>query len=524
MNTTVSRRRMLQVAYASALLSFARPTHSQIAQRLRFTQEPFMLGVASGCPRPTSVVLWTRLAPEPAAADGQGGMPPQDVPVRWEIAKDEAFARKVMDGQVMALASNAHAVHAQVNELEPGTTYYYRFIAGNAQSPTGRTRTAPAASAQPAALQLALASCQHYEGGFYPAWREVAGRDLDFVLFVGDYIYENNYGRQARVRDHDSNEEVKTLAQYRKRYAHYRLDDDLKAAHAAHPWIVTWDDHEVQNDYANDRAQDLTPPQEFLQRRAAAYKAYFEHMPLAAAAAPQESAMRLYDQYTFGDLLELWTLDGRQYRSPQACPRPDRAGGSIITACSERERPERTLLGTAQERWLMNGLRASQRGWKVLAQQTLMASTSAITPLGRAYWSDGWDGYPAARERLLSHIADQKIADVVSLGGDVHMHVAADLKLDFTNDSSPVVASEFVCTSISSRGRDMALWQPVLQSNPHLKHLRSDERGYALLEFTPKGCVCTFRSTPHPARADAQLSTQAVYAVERGKPGVQPLG
>jgi alkaline phosphatase D len=477
---------------------------------------PFTLGVASGMPRADSVVLWTRLAPLPHEIDG--GLPGVQVAVRWELAEDERFSRGLRTGQVITRPEHAHSVHVEVAGLPSGAQFFYRFMTRDAVSPVGRTRTAPAADADVARLRLALASCQHYEQGAFAAQRDIAARDLDMVLFVGDYIYESSNPRY-RLRPHEGPVPM-TLQGYRARHATYKLDPDLRAAHAAHPWLLTWDDHEVENDYADDQSPKKLGSMAFLQRRAAAYKAYFEHMPVSPSMAPDGAAMRIHDRYAWGRLADLWTLDNRQYRSVQACAAFGEVGGRATTACDELGDESRTMFGIEQERWLARGLAASPRRWKLLGQGTQISPSGVDSPLGRRIYTDGWDGYPAARERLLRAIAEPAVSNVIALGGDVHRHVAAQLRLRPNDPASPIVASEFVCSSLTTHGLSEALTGLMRASNPDMLHARSDERGYALLDVTPRSVVCEFRATPFPARADARLDAQARFAVEHDRPGV----
>ncbi|MGH8618643.1 MAG: alkaline phosphatase D family protein, partial [Burkholderiales bacterium] len=345
MTTDPNRRRLLTGTAALAAYALLAPPFARRAwAQPRFDADPYSLGVASGSPRPDSVVLWTRLAPQPL--EPAGGMPPATVEVRWEIARDQAFRDIAGRGTVTASPDAAHSVHVEANGLAPGRWYWYRFMAGDAVSPLGRTRTAPAPDDAAPRLRFAFASCQQYEQGYYAAYRHMRAEDLDLVVFLGDYIYESSWGRD-HVRKHATPEPY-TLSDYRVRYAQYKTDPDLKAMHAAAPWLVTWDDHEVDNDYANDRAERLEA--NFLARRAAAYRAYYEHMPLRPAALPQGPDMRLYDRSAWGTLAEFSVLDDRQYRSYQVCPRADRGGGSNVVGdqCPERLDPRLTLLGADQ--------------------------------------------------------------------------------------------------------------------------------------------------------------------------------
>lgn len=509
----------LGALFASRAGSDSQP---QRADRIPPGDQPFTLGVASGMPTPSSVVLWTRLAPRPR--EPLGGLPDAPVEVRWELAEDEGFSSGLRSATVLARPEHGHSVHVEVQGLPSERVFYYRFIAADALSPTGRTRTAPPADAPVQRLRLALASCQHYEQGEFALQREIAARELDLVLFVGDYIYESSNPRY-RVRAHEAAPPV-TLEQYRQRHVTYKLDPALRAAHAAHPWIVTWDDHEVENDYAGAASRDADfDAAAFLQRRAAAYKAYFEHMPVAPSMAPQGAAMRIHGHSAWGRLADLWTLDNRQYRSVQACNPPGLAGGRLLLGCDRLDDPAASMFGAEQEHWIAAELSASRRGWRLLAQGTQIAPGGVESPLGRSIYSDGWDGYPQARRRLMQAIAANPLGNAVCLGGDLHRHVAARLRADPADPRSPVVASEFVCSSLTSRGASEAASALVARSNPDLLHVRGDERGYMLIDLSPDRLECELRATAFPVRTpQARIHTQARYVVEAGHAGPQRDG
>ena len=490
----------------------------------QWQSDPFALGVASGQPRPDSVVLWTRLVFGPADLAQQA----QPQSVLCELFADEALRQPLREWTVETDARRGHSVHLIATGLQPGRHYWYRFACGSAQSPVGRTRTSPAEDERVQRLRFAQASCQHYEQGHYVAHREMAQRELDFVLFLGDYIYESSNPRY-RIRAHTGGV-PQTLEAYRERHALYKSDPDLRACHAAHPWVMTWDDHEVVNDYAGEQDRPGADPVQFLRRRAAAYQAYFEHMPVRIgpdAQAPHQ--MRIHDRMAWGQLADLWTLDCRQYRDHQACPDPNRGGARVVVGCDALQDARRSMLGSAQEAWLMQGLADSQRAgqrdgqrrWKLIAQSTQMSSTGIATPLGRSTFNDAWDGYPMARERLLSGMAGMKLENALVLGGDVHMNVAANLRVRPNDEQSPVVASEIVTTSVSSRGMGEALLATIRENNPDIRHARSDERGYTLLDIRPDGVSAIFRATPHPVQPDSVLRDQARCEVLAGRAGVQ---
>ncbi|WP_290871257.1 alkaline phosphatase D family protein, partial [Aquabacterium sp.] len=482
----------------------------------------FTLGVASGEPLPESVVIWTRLAPQPMQADG--GMPAQTVPVHWTVALDARFDRVVATGRALATPERGHSVHAEVSGLQPGRTHYYRFEAGGQTSPVGRTRTAPAPDARNQRMRLALASCQHYEAGYFAAHREIAAADVDLVAFVGDYLYETDLFAYHRVRRHPhrfpSDEADFTLADYRVHHASYKLDADLRACHAAHPWLLVWDDHEVVNDYAGDSDPDLPDVQAFLKLRTAAYQAYFEHLPISPRRAPTGAHMPMHAHYEWGQLAEFWTVDTRQFRDAPVCSGFNSlARGKLLRGCEAAKAPERSMLGFEQEAWLAEGLAGSTRAWKFIVQSTQVSPGAIRSPLGPLLYADGWDAFPAARSRLMQAIAQPRVPDVVCLGGDVHRHVAANLRLDPSDPASPIVASEIVGSSISSRGLSELLNNWLKGGNPDMLHARSDERGYVLLDVTPQRVQVDFRATPHPVRPDSRFHTQARYVIDRGVPG-----
>ena len=491
-----TRRRFLQSLGA---LAVSKPA---------FAAYPFSLGIASGYPAPDGVVLWTRLA----------GLDSIALPVRWEIAADEAMKSIVLSGTTTAEPAWAHSVHVEARGLEPDRWYWYRFRSGNAQSPVGRTRTAPAPGAEPQRLRFAFGSCQQYEQGYFGAYRHIVADAPDLMVFLGDYIYESSWGRD-HVRSHGAPEPY-TLEQYRARHALYRSDPDLQAAHAACPWLAIWDDHEVDNDYADNRPEDGMARGEFLLRRAAAYRAYYEHMPLPERMRPKGPDLRLHTHVGWGSLARIYMLDTRQYKSWQACPRRNRRGGSNtldIEKCPRLDAPGRSMLGRAQERWLEGGLGDSRAGWNVLAQTTRMAQFDQQPGPGRRAWTDGWDGYPAARDRLLSKL--KTTSNPVVIGGDVHAFHIAQLKEDFDDPESPTLASEFLGTSITSQGWPQERIARFLPDNPHVLMADSRYRGYTRVELTPRRWLADLRVVESVQRRDAPCSTLASYVVEDGKPG-----
>jgi alkaline phosphatase D len=472
---------------------------------------PFKLGVASGEPYPNSVVLWTRLTRDPL---GDRPFSTQSIPVEWQIASDAQLQQVVARGTATALPTFAHTVHVVANGLNPNQWYWYQFKVGKDLSPVGRTRTAPALNDSPPQLRFAFVSCQNYEHGYFNAYRHLAEEELDFVLHLGDYIYEGGgVPKQGFPRLHATTV-VRDLVGYRKRYAQYRLDPNLQEVHRLFPFICTWDDHEVDNDYANDRAEDGESPKIFLQRRAAAYQAYYEHLPLRPEAQPNGPNLQLYRRFQFGDLVTLNVLDTRQYRDDQACAK-GKGGGQLIN-CPERLDPKRSLLGQQQEQWLLQGLGQSKARWNVMAQQYLVSELKQTI----GHWSDGWDGYAANRQRILQFLRQQRIANPIFLGGDIHSFWVSDLKLDFQDPTSPIVASEFVGTSISSNGVSYELVQAFLSQNPHIKFFESRLRGYVKCTVTRDRWLSDLRAVDTVKQPQSSIRTLTSYTVQAGKVGV----
>lgn len=514
----MKRRTLLRAGLAAPLsLGLIGPARWALGQA-SFSNTPFTLGVAAGSPTVDGFVIWTRLAPAPLEG---GGMPDALINLRWELASDADFREPLRTGWVLTRPELAHSAHVELSGLEPGRSYWYRFTLGSWVSPIGRAATLPAADSMPSRLRVAFASCQHFEEGHFGAYRHMYRDAPDWVIFLGDYIYEYG-GRPSRVRRHTGGE-ARTLADYRNRHAQYKTDPDLQRMHAAAPWLLTWDDHEVANDYARDQSGDMSP--EFPSRRAAAYQAYYEHMPLRHAAwRAGGSELRLYGSHAFGRLAHVHLLDCRQYRSHQACPRPGRGGGQVVVAnhCAELNTPSRSFLGHEQEAWLERALAESGAVWDVLGQSTLLSPAAIATAGDRRVWTDGWDGYPAARARLLGWLAARPERNAIVLGGDVHSAWAADLKKDFGQAGARAIASEFCGTSVTSRSRlTREMVAVILRDNPHLHFADPEHRGYAILDIDRARAQVTFRGLENVADPDTAVRTLARFEVRAGTPGTR---
>lgn len=518
----MNRRELIRLAALSAGLQTLSPkAYSQIG----FTDNPFQLGIASGSPTPDGVVLWTRLL-----TDGGAGFGSSAIEVTWQVAHDEAFTNMALQGTSTALRDLAYSVHVDLRGLQSDRWYFYRFIVGQGasavMSDVGRTRTAPAWDARPDRLRFAFASCQRWEHGHYAAYRQMVADNPDLIVFLGDYIYEYASPQKMPaefVRSHNLRKAV-NLADYRDKYALHKSDPLLQAAHRAAPWLLTWDDHEVQNDYASDRNEDLSPPLEFLARRTAAYQAFYEHMPLPASALARGLAglghndgMRINQRVRWGGLANFHLLDCRQYRDPQVCAKPGRGGSNLVKKadCAELQNPNRSMLGKSQETWLSEGLAiddkqdGASQPWSVIAQSTLLASVNE--PAGREprVWTDGWAGYPLARQRLLDGLRARPGLHPVILSGDVHLNVVANVE---------GVATEFCGTSLTSR----TTWHPEREpsfyaDNPSIQYINSDKRGYALAEVTPRLWTTALMGVHDVRNLHSPTTPMAKFAVERGQ-------
>ncbi|MFJ8083592.1 alkaline phosphatase D family protein [Streptomyces sp. NPDC096205] len=472
----------------------------------------FKLGVASGDPLPTAVVLWTRLTP---AQQGSSGILPPSVPVTWEVATDSGFTQIVRSGTATASNGLGHSVHVDATGLSPATDYWYRFKALGRTSPTGRTRTAPAAGAVPDRLRIALASCQNWQHGYFTAYRDMREQQPDLVLFVGDYIYESS-AYSYRVRRHEGAGAPVTLAQYRARHEQYGTDPDLRAMRAAAPFVVVFDDHEVEQDWAGDVANDPAawPRDKFLARRAAAFQAFYEHMPIRLAQKPSGPDVRIHRRLDFGSLARLHVLDTRQYRDDQA------------TTAAGAQETGRVIMGDTQRNWLVDSMKKSGAAWNLVASQVMMAETDFLAGEGKEWSYDAWDGYQKERAALLAEFPS--VRNPVVLSGDRHRTIVSDLKLDYADPGSKVVGAEFVGTSISSNGDEdlpafAAEWAPKLADNPHWKIIDA-RRGYLLLDITPGGIDAQLRAISTVLTRDGETTTAATFRVDDGVPGVRQVG
>jgi len=512
----LDRRTFLHDLSRYALACAATPAPWRATRRPRLAGDPFVLGVASGDPTPDACVLWTRLAPSPF--EPLGGMDGLPVVLGWEVAHDEGFSRVVDRGRVTCAPELGYSAHVDVRGLEPDRWYFYRFTLPEGGSPVGRLRTTPAPGAR-RPLDFAFVSCQHWEQGLFTAFDHLAAEEVSLVAHLGDYIYETA-AYQDRVRAHHLFEVV-TVEDYRSRYAQYKSDPALRAAHAACPWIVTWDDHEVDNNYAGLVGENEFESEEQMRlRRAAGYQAWWEHQPVRVPRARSWADLSITRSLDWGALARFWVLDTRQYRSDQACG--DR---TQPVPCGTWSDPSRGLLGEDQERWLTTGMRAAPSTWQVLAQQVMMAPFDRAPGEPVSVSMDQWSGYPVARDRLLAALAERPGRTVV-ITGDIHANFVNDLRSGFDRPDRPVVATEFVGTSISSGGDGGDAWDFVARvapDNPHL-HWQNNRRGYVRCHVTEDAWVSDYRTVPFVSRPGAPVETASSWRSELGRPGVERIG
>ena len=478
----------------------------------RHRADPFTLGVASGDPAHDSIMLWTRLAPEPLRADG--GMEPRPVEVRWEVAKDPSMRRLVDRGRTTAWPAFAHSVHVEVDGLDDGREYFYRFTTGSAASPVGRTRTAPRGRVSD--LTFSFVSCQKWDDGFYPAYREIAREDHDFVMHLGDYTYEygiaNNIGPRNPQLPPEFVTETETLERYRLQHALYKTDPHLQAAHRVHPFIVVWDDHEVQNDYTGDPF--------WFSRRANAYRAFYEHLPMRQESIPRGPDMPIYRKVTWGDLAEFSMLDTRQYRSNPPC------GFGEAARCGDPAYDDAvTMTGPRQESWLLNNLKRSDARWNFVGNQVLMAELDhdGHEPGDDLFWNDSWDGYPGARNRITEFLADWRIRNPVILTGDWHSTFANDVKANYEDPRAKTVAAEFVTPSVTSNGDAEVYgpyYGPMIKFNPHIRFFDGDRHGSMKARLKRSELEVDWRIADRVGDPNARVRTLRTFAVESGRPGI----
>lgn len=482
-----------------------------------FAEYPFQLGIAAGDPSADGFVIWTRLSPRPFEVGN--GMPSAPMAIRWEVAADRGFTMPVRSGVAIARPELAHAVHVEIEGLEPDREYFYRFMAGRERTSVGRARTAPAIGTATARARFGVVGCQSFEQGFYTAHRKAAEEQLDFIYCYGDYIYEGRGNRTftgsggtfENARQHLGGETY-SLDDYRRRYAQYKMDTDLQASHASTAWFCTWDDHEIDNNWVQALDQDGTPPEVFMLRQQAAMQAFYEHMPLRRSAFPRGAQTQLYRHAGWGNLLDLNFLDTRQHRSDQPC------NDTWASTCAGVANPAAQVLGEAQEAWLYRNLDRSNAHWNVLAQQIMVMDLDRKEGAEVGYNLDTWAGYAVPRQRLLDRLRERRIRNTVILTGDEHQNYAGELYRDSRNPEGDPIATEFVTTSISSSGNGQdqrADGRRYLADNAFLK-FNNAQRGYVVCDVTPERWQTEFKVLDKVSERGGILTTRARLAVASG--------
>ncbi|AXV05612.1 secreted alkaline phosphatase [Euzebya pacifica] len=546
MSTTWTRRSFMSAAAAAGVGGLMLPygvgmlrdeAEAQMQPLgVRFDAFPFPLGVASGDPTADSVILQTRLSDAPFDLDAPWGNIPEDVDVHWVVAEDARLRRIVAQGTVGSSSTRGHAVHVDVTGLEPGKVYWYQFAALGARSRIGRTKTAGIAPLQ--RLRIAYLSCQSFPHGYFTAYQNLLDEDVDVVFHLGDYMYEYADGGYGDLRSSPPVDQVFSLNSYRVRYAAYRGDPWLRACHARFPFITTWDDHEIDNNWAGETPENTSDegnatPAAYAERRFNAFQAYHENLPIRPA--PEDNAIdapayQIYRQFVFGDLLDVSVLDTRQYRTDQPCD-----DGFVTVNCADQADPDATIMGPTQRDWLFGNLSTSTAAWRVIAQQLIVSQVSSLglsTLLpdtgagpaqgGNLYFSaDQWDGYLVERQALMSHLADNAIPDTFVITGDIHSSWVLDMKEDFDDPSSATVGTEFVGTSVTSPGfEQLGGNEPfrtgLYASNPHMKYLEGTRKGYTIADITHDGVTVTYRVVDTIEENRSGVSTQSEWLLPRG--------
>lgn len=518
------RRRLVQALAAGGTVSLAgcgggssssgggtaeNPSPSQPSPQEPAPQEPavprvrFEHGVASGDPLADRVILWTRLTLENNTPEQAM---PESVPVTVTLARDPAFNQPVTRLETSTSAATDYCVKVDADGLEAGRWYYYRFQVGDRVSPVGRTRTLPAANRFVDRARFAVVSCANISHGYFSVYKTLAEHgDLDFVLHLGDYLYEYGIGEYGDVpdRDPDPPHEMVTLDDYRRRHAQYKGDADLRAVHAQYPMICVWDDDESANDSYRDGAENHQPASEgdWRERKAIAQRVYFEWMPVRERN-PDDFAT-LYRRFRFGDLLDLHMLDTRLEGRDEPL---------TVPLDPARNDPDRHLISDTQMQWLLDGLSDSTAKWRFIGQQVMFAQLNIaelptltedqVRLRGNlsAINMDQWDGYAADRQTILDHLDDNHIDNVVVLTGDIHTSWASEI---YRNPSSLLgdlfdapLAAEFVTPAVTSPGFPEGAAElagvviPVV--NPHIRYVEAKSRGFILVDVTRQRAQAEF--------------------------------
>ena len=552
-----SRRSVLRAGAATAAVvgastlvngAIAKAEAEDVAPAAPEGHQVFQHGVASRHPMDTSVLLWTRATSHPG--DIPGSEQGSEVKLRWEVAADEAFADITASGEATAVPGNDNTVKVDATGLQPDTWYNFRFTVTEGEyqgqtSPVGRTRTNPSTGVTPESLGIALTSCANWEAGYFSAYRDMADNDgVDIIMCVGDYLYEYERGgytgKTGAIRDHEPPHEIVSLSDYRRRYGHYRTDKDLQAAHAAKPWVVTWDDHEVANDTYNLGAENHSPDTEgdYIARRDAAIQAYLEWLPVRAV--PFSQGGKLYRTFNYGDLAEIVMLDLRTYRDQ---PMEFRNVGQI-------DDESRSMLGSEQLNYLHDKWKTSSSTWNLVGNSVMFTpvlippldpeTSGAVAELmglpeeGIPYNLDQWDGFAAERRRLIQMMGDEGLDNIVFLTGDIHSSWACDIPVTAGRyPADGIAAVEIVGTSVNAsniddivklpqrNGISQTAEQALMAANRHIKWIQFDHHGYCTVKVRPNEILAEWRFVEDKTIPNQPLYTAMNYRVVRGQ-GISP--
>ena len=523
----LNRRHWLQLALAQSVVGAAAPLAANTGDRITFDATPFRLGVASGHPTSQSVVLWTRLL---ASNPVRYAWKNQTVHVGWQIAQDPDFTQGVLSGDTFAPPELSHSVHVEVEGLQPNRVYWYRFVSGNQTSPVGRTRTLPAPDDTTTPLKVGFASCQRYHSGPFAVYDHMAADNPDLVVFLGDYIYEmgatQNEARGSWMYP------ATRIQEYRELYELAKMDPALQKMHAACPWLVTWDDHEVVNDYAGGDVRLRGDTGKTAKRMEMGYRTWYEHMPVSPKALlggtkgllENTHELRIYGTYRWGQTANLHLLDTRQYRSTQAkCG----VGGLFKPgSCTDTNTTGRTMLGDAQAQWLDDQLKANGQGqpgatrWNLVCQPAVF-SQFVIPALGGTLNHDNWDGYPASRARILNTIAQAQTQNPVFVAGDIHQNWVAHVHQDPANLQTPVLAPEFCVSSVTTPSFGNFTADEMKALAPNCVYADRHRRGYSVAQVTPQGLTMVVK---HVDLNTGAAQTAATFQVQASSPQIRQVG
>lgn len=482
-------------------------------ERAKFFKSPFSLGIASGDPTDHSVVLWTRLVLEPSKSGG--GMPAKIYRVNWQVASDPHMTNIVKVGRSQASPQFAHSVHVDLDNLAPNSQYWYQFSVGSYKSAIGKTKTLAKATSTDSA-RFITASCQNFTHGHFVAYQHMLDDEPDFIIFLGDYIYDKSFGKS--VRQHDSEIAPKTLDEYRRRHALYKTDQHLNRAHANIPFFVVPDNHDALID---------DDPEKY-QQRIAAYQAWYEHMPTRGYAGLGKNQLNLHRHIQVGNLLNINLLDTRQYRDKESLPDDDidssYAFGNYRKLSADYYDNERSMLGKKQEQWLLNSITDNQSSWQVIA------SPGPLSPF--EFYKEGqlfryigtWDGYPAAQKRLIETIKSNKKNNTIVLSGDVHSFWAWD-GMQYLDKNNNIAMVEFTTSSVTADW-PKALSQPIednLPVNPQVKLYEPLLRGYMLHEVTSEAWITTAKAMKSVLTDKTEAFIRAKFQVINGQIGFKEI-